>query len=289
MTHRLFFLDQSRGAVITAREDGSDLTVLVDGCPHPDGIVVDGEAGYLYWTNMGPTFEDANGSIERARLDGSERTTIVAEGATRTPKQLRLDMANGHIYWCDREGMRIMRANLDGTSVEALVVTGDAEVHRGDATRWCVGMALDLDRRQVYWTQKGPPSGGHGRIFRAPMDRPSRPYATSEIELLIDNLPEPVDLEFNTGGDSLYWTDRSRGPGGGSAYRARIDPVTGAHSTPEVLTMGLDQPIGLALDPDTNRMFVADLGGNIQVGYLDGRRWSRLISGSGRFTGICML
>ena len=36
----------------------------------PDGVVVDVEAGHVYWTNMGnPSVDD--GLIERADLDGS--------------------------------------------------------------------------------------------------------------------------------------------------------------------------------------------------------------------------
>jgi hypothetical protein len=32
-----------------------------------------------------------------------------------------LDKDGGKLYWCDREGMRVMRANLDGSQVETLV------------------------------------------------------------------------------------------------------------------------------------------------------------------------
>jgi hypothetical protein len=47
-------------------DDGSDQKVIVTECRHPDGIVVDVEAGHIYWTDMGvPNLND--GSIERAR------------------------------------------------------------------------------------------------------------------------------------------------------------------------------------------------------------------------------
>jgi hypothetical protein len=55
-----------------------------------------------------------DGSIERADLDGQNRTIIVPQGGTFTPKQLYLDKKNGKLYWSDREGMRVMRSNLDG-------------------------------------------------------------------------------------------------------------------------------------------------------------------------------
>jgi len=69
------------------------------------------QAGHIYWTNMGvPNLDDA--SIERADLDGGNRSVIVPRGVTHTPKQIHLDKDNGKLYWCDREGMRVMRANL---------------------------------------------------------------------------------------------------------------------------------------------------------------------------------
>src|SRR5277367_1215694 len=114
---RLFVLDaSSAGRMFTANTDGSDLKTIVTGCRVPDGIVVDVEAGHIYWTNMGNPKQN-DGSIERVDLDGRNRTTIVREGATFTPKQLHLDKLNGTLYWCDREGMRVMRAGLDGSRI----------------------------------------------------------------------------------------------------------------------------------------------------------------------------
>ena len=97
-----------------------------------------------------------DGSIQRVDLDGGNITTIVPEGATFTPKQLKLDRQNGKLYWSDREGMRVMRANLDGSNIETLVERGYSDADRRDETNWCVGIAVDLDRGQIYWTQKGP-------------------------------------------------------------------------------------------------------------------------------------
>jgi len=72
--------------------------------PFARRIVVDAEAGHIYWTNMGiPSLND--GSIERADIDGKNRKTIVAQGDTHTPKQIILDKKGGKLYWCDREGM----------------------------------------------------------------------------------------------------------------------------------------------------------------------------------------
>ena len=143
---RLFFLDLGAGRILSAKPDGSDLkTIVSEGRKLPDGIVVDAEAGHIYWTNMG-SLKVNDGSIDRADLDGSKIASIVPIGGTFTPKQLQLDKKNGKLYWCDREGMRVMRCNLDGSKIETLVDTSQGDPRPGpDATKWCVGIALDLE------------------------------------------------------------------------------------------------------------------------------------------------
>src|SRR5215813_13801127 len=93
---RIFFLDISNHArLLSANPDGSDLKVLVEDLKQaPDGVAVDIEHGFAYWTNMGkPSVND--GSVQRANLDGSNVTTVVSQGGAFTPKQLKLDKKNG--------------------------------------------------------------------------------------------------------------------------------------------------------------------------------------------------
>src|ERR1700680_4233692 len=183
---RLFFLDLGAGRVLSAYPDGSDLrTIVEEGRKLPDGLAVDVEAGYLYWTNMGnPKAND--GSILRSDLDGDHMATIVSPGGTFTPKQLTIDKAKGKLYWSDREGMRVMRANLDGTQVDTLVDTSQGDARPGpDARRWCVGIAADAAGGKFYWTQKCSDDGGQGRIFRANIELPrgQTPANRQDIEL----------------------------------------------------------------------------------------------------------
>ena len=132
---RLFFLDVAGGRVLSANPDGSDLkTIVEEGRKIPDGLVVDTAAGHMYWTNMGnPKAND--GSILRSDLDGKNMTTIVAPGGTFTPKQLQIEKRTGKLYWCDREGMRVMRANLDGSNIETLVDTSGGDPRPGPDVR----------------------------------------------------------------------------------------------------------------------------------------------------------
>ena len=236
MTGRLFFLEISGGHVLSANADGSDLkSIVVEGRKIPDGIAVDVARGRLYWTNMGhPTAND--GSILSSDLEGSQLTTIVPPGATFTPKQLQIEKDSGKLYWCDREGMRVMRANLDASNIER-------------------------------------PSG-------------QSPAARTDIELLYDGLPEPIDLEIDPVSHTLYWTDRGDPPRGNTVNRAPLDSPAGARKAPEILASHLMEGIGLALDPQRDRMFFTDLGGSVYRANLDGSNEQTILYAQGNLTGI---
>lgn len=284
---RLFVLDLSGGRVFSLNADGSDRKVLVTDCRHPDGILVDVEAGHIYWTDMGiPNLND--GSIERADLDGQNRRMIVPEGGTFTPKQLHLDKKNGKLYWSDREGMRVMRSNLDGSKIETLVQTGQGEADRRDAMKWCVGITVDSEREQIYWTQKGPDDAGLGRIFRASIEIPKGQSAAkrTDIEVLFDGLPEPIDLDLDLKSRMLYWTDRGDPPRGNTVNRAPMDRELKKSQAPEILLTHLQEGIGIALDLKGERMFVTDLGGSVYSAKLNGSDKKTLLYAQGNLTGI---
>jgi hypothetical protein len=280
---RLFVLELNAGRIHSMNPDGSDKKTIVTDCRNCDGIVVDVEAGHIYWTNMGiPYLND--GSIERADIDGQNRKVIVPQGSTFTPKQIHLDKENGKLYWCDREGMRVMRCNLDGSKIENLVVTRQDENDRRDQTRWCVGITVDPKRSQIYWTQKGPSKGNQGRIFRANSEVPKGQSAAnrSDIEVLFDALPEPIDLELDVEKRILYWTDRGDPPRGNTVNRAPIDKK----AAPEILITHLMEGIGIALDVPGNRMFVTDLAGSIYSADLNGKNERNFLYAQGNLTGI---
>jgi len=289
-TARLFFLSASSGQVFSANPDGSDLKVIVnEGRRLPDGIVVDAVAGNLYWTNMGnPSAND--GSVERANLDGSNVIHIVPPGGTFTPKQLQLDERNRKLYWCDREGMRVMRANVDGSNIETLIDTSEGDSRPGkDIKKWCVGIVLDIEAGKLYWTQKGPDNAGEGRIFRANLEIPKdqTPANRKDIELLYGGLPEPIDLELDLANRLIYWTDRGDPPRGNTVNRAPMDPAQGnGKKEPEIIFDHLMEGIGIALDLKSNRMFLTDLGGSIYSASLDGSNKKTILAAEGNLTGI---
>lgn len=282
---RLFILDLSGDRVFTVNPDGSDKRVIVTDCRFPDGIVVDAEAGHIYWTNMGsPKLND--GSIERADLDGQNRNTIIRVGDVFTPKQLHLDRENRKLYWSDREGMRVMRADLDGAQIETLVDTSQGDARPGrDATKWCVGITVDPERGRIYWTQKGPDNAEAGKICRAGIEIPKGQTAAnrSDIDVLFDGLPEPIDLELDPKNRVLYWTDRGDPPRGNTVNRASIDEQPKA---PEIVFDHLMEGIGIALDVAGDRMFMTDFAGSVYSARLAGSEKKNFLYAQGNLTGI---
>ena len=281
---RLFVLELNAGRIHSMNTDGSEREVIVTDCHLPDGIVVDVDAGHIYWTNMGvPNLND--GSIERADIDGKNRKTIIAKGKTHTPKQIILDKRDDKLYWCDREGMRVMRCHIDGSQLETLIEASHGETDSLDQTRWCVGLAIDAKGGQIYWSQKGPDNAGLGRIFRAHIDIPAGQTAATrtDIEIFFDGLPEPIDLELDVENRVLYWTDRGDPPRGNTVNRASIDNKP---AEPEIVVRHLMEGIGIALDVPGDRMFVTDLAGSMYSARLDGSGEKNVLYAQGNLTGI---
>ena len=157
-----------------------------------------------------------------------------------------------------------MRCNLDGSGVETLVDTSEGDSRPGpDATKWCVGIAVDAEGGKFYWTQKGDDNAGQGRIFRANLEIPQgqTPANRKDIELLFENLPEPIDLDLDLGSRVMYWTDRGDPPRGNTVNRAPMDAGPAARKAPEIIFDHLMEGIGLALDLRGGRMFLTDFRG----------------------------
>jgi hypothetical protein len=283
----VFWLDVGGKVLRSTVSPFSVETVVPSAGQGPDGIAVDLEAGYIYWTNMGVPADD-DGSIRRSRLDGSDVTTIVPEGGTYTPKQLKLEPTTKKLYWSDREGMQVERANLDGSDIEVLYTSGTSAQDRQDISRHCVGIAVDVAGGFFYWSQKGPDNGGLGSLRRAHLAMPAGENSQnrSDVEILYDGLPEPIDIDLDLAAGYIYWTDRgddtvNRGPieiPNGSTAKNRKDR--------QILVPDVSEAIGVALDHARGLVYYTDAVGDVGRCNLDGSNAQMLLTDSGAFTGI---
>ena len=152
--------------------------------------------GLIYWSNMGRSSDD-DGSIERADLNGNQYKIVVPPGGTHTAKQLKLDKKNGKLYWSDREGMRVMRSNVDGSKIETLVEVARGDAARADAVELVRGHCRGRRRRKGLLDAEG----SRQRLRR---QHPTR---------------EPRDAQRADGSEPEGHRDPLRGPAG--AHRPR--------------------------------------------------------------------
>ncbi|MHC8949444.1 YncE family protein [Sphingobacterium hungaricum] len=262
---------------------------------NPDGIGIDKQNKRIYFTHMGKLTSgeeamDNDGSIHSVNFEGEDMKTIIPAGSAYTPKQMVLDLDNNYLYWGDREGMKVMRSNLDGSGITALVQTGETDEDRKDERNHVVGIAFDNYGGYIYWTEKGPANGNVGKILRAGLHIPEGQTASNrtDIEVIFENLPEPIDLEIDHKNQFLYWTDRGEAPLGNTLNRAPLKNIGTAK--PEIMGSEHQEIIGLAISEDTDTAYTADLGGTLRKFQLDDRLKKVVYTNPELlFTGIALL
>ncbi|KAK5991879.1 3-hydroxyacyl-CoA dehydrogenase-like protein LAM1 [Cladobotryum mycophilum] len=288
------------GRVLVGSPDGRPLKTLVEEQHAPDGLDISLKTGKLFWTCMGiPSAND--GAVYSSSLDGTEVMAIVPEGKVHTPKQLTIDHVRSKLYFSDREGLRVMRCNFDGSELEVVIQSGDWQnsEEQAEQTRWCVGVSLSQTTGKFYWTQKGPSKGFKGRIFQANIDFLPGENAgnRTDVECIFQNLPEPIDLEFDETHKTLYWTDRGELPLGNSINRASLEDVKAvteadvkslAGQDYELIARNLHEAIGIRLDLKNHHFYATDLGGAVYRFDLDGSNKKKFYEDEGAFVGITL-
>lgn len=282
----------STGRILRFDLTTKSMRPIVTGQHLPDGISTSKSTRQIFWTNMGASTATHDGSVHAANPDGSDVRTVIPTGAVHTPKQLIVDDKTQRLYFCDREGMAVHRCNFDGSDHVILVQTGDLNdsKHKFDKDRWCVGVAVDVDGGYLYWTQKGPSKGGSGRIFRAGLELPATQTALTrtDIQVVLENLPEPIDLEWDSKTQALYWTDRGEHPIGCSLNKLALDGQNNIEpkilkNRMRIVARHFNEPIGLKIAKDET-VYVADLGGSLYSVY-EGKK-SLLWRDEASYTGL---
>lgn len=312
----LFFLDLGvaapptealqAGRVIAGSIEGDVWNVLVDHEALPDGIAISKRSKRLFWTLMA-TPGKFDGKVRSCNFDGSDVRTVVEGDNINTLKQIIVH-DNGtkeQLYFCDREGMKVWRSDLDGSNLETLISSGDPATQMADQTRHIVGIAVSEKEQKFYWTQKGPSKAVQGRILRANLQFSKGTDANSrdDIEVVLQDLPEPIDLELDDEKQVLYWTDRGELPLGNTINRVKLSDLHPGKSAAgkrgqgyDVVARNLHEAIGLALDVKNRHIYSTDLGGSVYRFDMDADSVHQATvqeiyrkQGSGAFTGIALV
>ena len=195
---------------------------------------------------------------------------------------------------CDQISDRILDALLTvdpqaRVAVETLVTTGSTATDRMDTSRWCVGIALDVEGGFVYWSQKGSDNGMVGSLRRAHLTMPQGQNSTNrtDIEVLYAGLPEPIDIDLDLAKGLIYWTDR----GDDTINRGPIEIPSGStaanRTDRQILIRGVREAIGVTLDLARGKLyFTGGTGGRVGMANLDGSSSMNLLTGSAGLTGI---
>jgi len=249
--------------------DGSHIEDLISGSVRPEGIVLDLEAGKIYWADSkalairranlsGSDIEDIHscepgnprgigldpttgqlywtdillGVICRSDKNGGPVDTVLS--GLHVPDEFALDPLHGKMYWIQKEGIResydlLIRANLDGTSPDTLV----------SGEWWLGGVAVDPERGKLYWST---PSKGF--LSRANLDG-----SDAEVMVYSAGMNTIVGLCVDAATGILYWT-YDWWPGIGRTDPDRND-IT-------LLISQTQRPEGIALDAADNRVYWVD-------------------------------
>lgn len=118
---KLYWVEPLNNCIRRSNLDGTQVeTVLASGLDYPVDLRIDPVERKLYWTNVSTS--GLAGSVARANMDGSGVETIFAVAPNRgSVSGLALDVDARKLYWGDRVGDRIWRADLDGSNAQTFL------------------------------------------------------------------------------------------------------------------------------------------------------------------------
>lgn len=297
----LFFTVYSNHSIMRVDVDGSNAQVIVSGQPHvawPDGVQVDTENGWLYWTNMGSAQGDCavctRGSVYRSRLDGSGTEVVVpADGPIGTGKQALLDRKRQHLYVGDKQPSSgtIWRVDVSAPPFPVTpVVARPASEAKEIYPRSTAGVCLDHTGERLLFTNDGH-GGGIGVVSReipGGMDAYNRTdvlriYTNSTARPLLPGegvspADHPCDCVTDSRGN-IYWSDTCAACGGGGISAGSVDGRNAWRELQSAAAVRSSFPVGVALSGDEQTLYYAAFGSTLHVLRMPGRLYKSSVSG----------
>ena len=168
------------GTIGRANINGSESGDIVSGLSNPFRVVVDPDSEKIYYAG-------GTATITRADLDGSNPVDFVTDGES--PYGMALDTTNDKLYWSEFSGSRILRANLDGSNVEAIITSGISDPS---------GVWVDVQGGKVYVL-----GYNDNTLKRANLDG-------TELETVSGSLPgfQGVDIIVDSATETILYSRR---------------------------------------------------------------------------------
>ena len=180
---KLYWVDKIQGLTVhCANLDGSRRVIVLDvPLRNYHGIDIDEHAGKIYWTSLNSAQSPDRPEILRRNSDGSGVELLMATGLSR-PTSIAVDGRGEKIYWVNIGNNKILRANLNGSATEELVVHGKPRK-----------IEVDGESGKMYWIDA---SSG---IHRANLDG-------TGVEVLIADIGDAQGLGIDLLMQKIYWS-----------------------------------------------------------------------------------
>jgi len=230
------YWSEDSGIICRANLDGSGVEELYSGYALPYSLTFEPNSRMLYWP-------ERDGEIHRAGADGI-RTLVSGAGAV---AGIALDLADGKVYWAEKDAGAIRRAGLDGSNAEN-VLTGLSQPF---------AVAVDSAAGKLYWSQWGDET-----VHEANLDGSGDHVLLEDVGLTSCLSIEP-DIRM------LYWSEMDSG----LVQRIGLDILT-------PLVGNQDTAAGIALDLNKGKMYWAEgYTGIIHRADLNGSNVEDLVTG----------
>ncbi|GIY35944.1 prolow-density lipoprotein receptor-related protein 1 [Caerostris darwini] len=116
-----YFLDAEREMLFVCKHLLSVCVTLIDiAISEPKDLALDPTKGLMFFTKWGHPHMHSSPALERAQMDGSNRTKLVSEKIVK-PNGIAVDIPSENVYWIDIYLGTIERIKYDGTGRKTIL------------------------------------------------------------------------------------------------------------------------------------------------------------------------
>jgi len=228
--------DHQDNRIRCVQPDGTQLTELYGNLGKPRGIALDEVNNRLFWTDG-----DFDQVVAVDLVDYAHPQPLVQLPAASGIRGIAVAPSIGKVYWVAESLVPqpgVQRANLDGSGVESLPIPPGS----------FFDVAVDETSGSLFWVE-GP------RIWRGNLD------GTGAVAIVTD-ANEPYYMALDRAAGRIYWTNFGNDTIGSANFdgSGRDVPFAGL----------VDRPIGIVLDPVTEKLYWTLDSGEVQGANLDG-------------------